>query len=102
VPALCLTAWKSRGGVLRRRAIGLLDRAGVEGVWNGRVIAAVGRRVVELEEQGMGGDGDGEGFEGKEIRLRNVVSVPEVDMVGRMGIWRLRRGGEGVVVCWEG
>jgi hypothetical protein len=43
VPGLYLTAWKCRDRVVRRQAIGLLDRARIEGVWNGRAMVAVGR-----------------------------------------------------------
>ncbi|KAE9379504.1 hypothetical protein N431DRAFT_451357 [Stipitochalara longipes BDJ] len=104
VPALAMTAWKCRDGVLRRQAIGLLDRAGIEGVWNGRAMAAVSRWVVEREEEEMGRDG----FVAEEKRLKNIAYVKEVDAVGGMGVWSVKRGTEGVgsriegVVRWEG
>ena len=50
---LFLTACKYRNSQFRRRAITLLCRLGREGPWDGKLLVAVAKRVVELEEQGL-------------------------------------------------
>ncbi|KAH7114200.1 hypothetical protein B0J11DRAFT_584633 [Dendryphion nanum] len=49
--SLYWTALKVRDGLLRRRAISLLECSTQEGVWIGPIQAAIAKRVVEVEEQ---------------------------------------------------
>lgn len=51
LPPLNITAFKCRDPVLRRKAIALL-RAGnrYEGLWNGKTVAHIAQRTLELEE----------------------------------------------------
>ncbi|KAF2148649.1 hypothetical protein K461DRAFT_50880 [Myriangium duriaei CBS 260.36] len=59
IPPLFLTAIKCRDPVVRRRAIVLLEtNAGREGLWDARLHARVGRRVMDVEERGMLNFGD--------------------------------------------
>ncbi|KAF4631401.1 hypothetical protein G7Y89_g6725 [Cudoniella acicularis] len=69
IPALYLTATKCRNPVLRRKAIGLLTRSGIEGIWIGDAMAAVARWVVKNEEMEIDED-----FVPEEKRL-NVKGV---------------------------
>ncbi|KAF2189788.1 hypothetical protein K469DRAFT_701053 [Zopfia rhizophila CBS 207.26] len=48
--SLYWTALKSRDGLLRRRAIALLESSAQEGTWIGPIQAAITKRVVEIEE----------------------------------------------------
>jgi hypothetical protein len=48
--SLFWTAVKCRDGVIRRRAIALLEQSWQEGVWIGMVQAAIAKRIVEIEE----------------------------------------------------
>lgn len=50
---LFFVAVKCRDWSLRRRAIAQLENCGKEGVWDGSIMAAVAKRVVEIEEEGM-------------------------------------------------
>lgn len=49
--SLFWTAVKCRDGLLRRRAISLLEQSWQEGVWIGMIQAAIAKRVVEIEEE---------------------------------------------------
>lgn len=49
--SLYWTALKTRDGLLRRRAIALLEQSTQEGVLVGPIQAAIAKRVVEIEEQ---------------------------------------------------
>lgn len=50
VHPLFITAFKCRDSTVRRRAISLLHISGQEGVWNGKMLAAIAEHVVEYEE----------------------------------------------------
>jgi len=49
--SLFWTAVKCRDGLIRRRAISLLEQSSQEGVWIGVIQAAIAKRVVEIEEE---------------------------------------------------
>ena len=49
--SLYWAALKSRDGLLRRRAVSLLEQSSQEGVWIGPIQAAIARRVIEIEEE---------------------------------------------------
>lgn len=49
--SLFWTAVKCRDGLIRRRAIALLEQSWQEGVWIGMIQAAIAKRVVEIEEE---------------------------------------------------
>ena len=51
---LFLAACKYRDPLRRRRAVELLGRLGREGPWDGKLLAVVARRVIEVEEQDGG------------------------------------------------
>lgn len=53
VHPLFFIACKCRDWDLRRRAIAQLKRAGKEGVWEGPIMAVLGRRIMDLEEVGL-------------------------------------------------
>ncbi|KAF2669649.1 hypothetical protein BT63DRAFT_425330 [Microthyrium microscopicum] len=49
------TAWKCRISSLRREALAILaSRPRQEGVWDGELSARVGKRIMEVEEEGFG------------------------------------------------
>ena len=48
---LWLTATKCRHPITRRRAVQLLDQVGSEGPWSHRVMAAIARRAIRIEEE---------------------------------------------------
>lgn len=50
VHPLFITAFKCRDSTVRRRAISLLHISGQEGVWNGKMLAAIAEHVVDYEE----------------------------------------------------
>jgi len=52
---LYLTALKCRVWEVRRRALGLLERSGREGPWDGTLMARIGQHVMELEQRLAGG-----------------------------------------------
>jgi hypothetical protein len=53
VPALFHAIWRCRDAAVRQQAIQLLeDYPCVEGLWDGLLIASVGRRIDEIERQG--------------------------------------------------
>ncbi|KAL2064216.1 hypothetical protein VTL71DRAFT_4710 [Oculimacula yallundae] len=55
VPSLYNAACRCRDPVIRRKAISLLvNSARREGIWDSDVSAAVAKRVVEIEERGLG------------------------------------------------
>ena len=49
---LWLTAIKCRHPRIRRRAVQLLDQIGSEGPWNRRLMTAIARRLICIEEEG--------------------------------------------------
>jgi hypothetical protein len=49
--SLYWTALKARDGMVRRRAISLLEIPSQEGVWIGPIQAAIAKRIVEIEER---------------------------------------------------
>jgi hypothetical protein len=49
--SLFWTAVKCRDGLIRRRAIALLELSWQEGIWIGMIQAAIAKRVVEIEEE---------------------------------------------------
>jgi hypothetical protein len=51
VMPLCFTAVRCRNPSLRRRAISLLQIAGIEGPWNGLIEAAIATAIVRIEEE---------------------------------------------------
>lgn len=51
--ALFFTAIKCRHSALRRHAVDLLRRAGLEGPWDGKLLAAVASRAIEIEEENL-------------------------------------------------
>ena len=53
VHPLFFVACKCRDWGLRRRAVAQLKRAGKEGVWEGPIVAALAKRIIELEEEGV-------------------------------------------------
>jgi len=74
VQPLWFTACKCRHPVLRRKAIFLLKRSGIEGLWDGSAIAAVATWAMGYEERGGVGEGD-ELFVPEERRLRGIGIV---------------------------
>ena len=54
LPPLNITAFKCRDPQLRRRAIALLKAGNrFEGLWNGKTVARIAQRTLELEEAGL-------------------------------------------------
>jgi hypothetical protein len=53
IQPLYLTACKCRHPILRRRAIALLERSGMEGVWGGEAMAAAATWAMKIEEGDM-------------------------------------------------
>ena len=54
LPPLNITAFKCRDPQLRRRAIELLEAGNrFEGLWNGKTVARIARKTMELEEAGL-------------------------------------------------
>jgi hypothetical protein len=49
--SLFWTAVKCRDGLIRRRAIHLLEQSSQDGIWTGMIQAAIAKRVVEIEEE---------------------------------------------------
>ncbi|KAF2653917.1 hypothetical protein K491DRAFT_694335 [Lophiostoma macrostomum CBS 122681] len=49
--SLFWAALKARDGLLRRRAVSLLEQSSQEGIWIGPIQAAIARRVIEIEEE---------------------------------------------------
>lgn len=78
IQPLWFTACKCRHPVLRRKAIYLLNRSGIEGLWDGCVMAAAATWVVDYEERGIADDS----FIPEERRLREIGLV-SLDMVSR-------------------
>ena len=76
IQPLFFTACKCRDGSLRRRAIQVLMRAGREGVYNGKIMAAAARWVVWQEEEGF------------ELHMANVTTelVPEEKRLWAQGL----------------
>lgn len=68
IAPLYQVAHKCRDARLRRRAIELLKRAGREGVWDGKAMAAVGTWAMEQEEATSGGSN----FIEDEARLHEI------------------------------
>lgn len=56
VHPLFFIACKCRDWNIRRRALAQLKKAGKEGVWEGPIMAVLGRRVMLLEEEGVSMD----------------------------------------------
>lgn len=71
IQPLYFTACRCRNSVLRRRAISLLENSGIEGLWDGKAMAAAARWVVEMEE-GEGNSEKDDGFVPEAARLRGV------------------------------
>ena len=54
LPPLNITAFKCRDPQLRRRAIAMLSAGNrYEGLWNGKTVARIAQRTLELEENGL-------------------------------------------------
>jgi hypothetical protein len=51
--SLFLTAIKYRHSAQRRKAVELLRRSGLEGPWDGKLLAAVASRAIEIEEENL-------------------------------------------------
>jgi hypothetical protein len=51
--SLFFTAIKYRHSARRRRAVELLRRTGLEGPWDGKLLAAVASRAVDIEEENL-------------------------------------------------
>jgi hypothetical protein len=49
--SLYWAALKARDGLLRRRAVALLEQSSQEGIWIGPIQAAIARRIIEIEEE---------------------------------------------------
>lgn len=76
IPSLYFTACRCRNTMLRRRAIGLLEKSGAEGLWDGKTMAAAARWALKLEEEGGDGVDD---FIPEERRLREIgVAVDRI------------------------
>jgi hypothetical protein len=78
IQPLYFTACKCRHPVLRRRAIDILARSGMEGAWDGRAMAAAAKWVVKMEEGGTKNDEGSkiesdDDFVPEERRLREIA-----------------------------
>lgn len=90
IQPLYFTACKCRHPMLRRRAIDFLERSGIEGIWDGRAMAAAARWIVKMEEDGALLDCEGDGFIPEKSRLSRV-EVPTWRH-GRPLDWHQQRG----------
>lgn len=56
IPSLSIVAFKCRDPVLRRKAIALLNAGNrYEGLWNGKTVARIAQRTLEIEQAGIVG-----------------------------------------------
>jgi hypothetical protein len=90
VQPLYFTACRCRNTILRHKAISLLMRSGIEGIYNGAAMAAAASWAVRYEEDGE------EVFVREERRLREVGFATN-RFTKRMRLVGLVRYGEGVV-----
>lgn len=68
-----MVAVKCRHPTTKRRAIALLQsQVRREGLWDSNVAAAVATRVMEIEEQSLGGVLDGSVLPMEEVRVHNA------------------------------
>jgi hypothetical protein len=102
IQPLWFTACKCRHPVLRRKAIYLLNRSGIEGLWDGCVMAAAATWALEFEERGIVDDQ----FIPEERRLREIGLI-SMDMTRRkvsaVSTTRALDGNldyVGATVCW--
>lgn len=72
---LYTVACKCRHPALRRRAIALLPRSNVEGLWDGKAMAAIAQWAMKCEEGNEGEDGDQ--FIPEERRLRRIAHLTD-------------------------
>jgi len=90
VQPLYFTACRCRHTILRHKAISLLMRSGIEGIYNGTAMAAAASWAARYEEDGE------EAFVGEDRRLREVGTAMN-RFSKRMRLVGLVRDGEGVV-----
>jgi hypothetical protein len=90
VKPLYFTACRCRNTILRHKAISLLMRSGIEGIYNGTAMAAAASWAARYEEDGE------EVFVKEERRLREVGTAMN-RVAKRMRLVGLVRDGEGVV-----
>ena len=75
-----LTAMKCRDPQVRRRAVRLLSRLGVEGPWDARVMTRVALRAIEIEEM--------------DEQKQQQLPIPEIDRLHGCGIDSLAPAGK--------
>lgn len=92
--SLYWAALKCRDGLLRRRAISLLEYSTQEGVWIGPIQAAIAKRVIEIEE-----DQPYEQHPPPE-RMKGIEDIPEYIRVHSVGtdIDKMRRRAKLVIL----
>jgi hypothetical protein len=90
IQPLYFTACRCRHPILRRKAISLLIRSGIEGIYNGAAMAAAASWAVRYEEDGE------EVFVSEERRMREV-GIAINRFTKRMRLVGLVRDGERVV-----
>jgi hypothetical protein len=95
IQPLYFTACHCRNRIMRRKAIGLLEKTGIEGLWIGKAMAAAARWVVSHED-GEGDAQEDDDFVPEMRRLRGVDMTIN-RQTKRMRLASSRRDRDGVV-----